>query len=166
VGKIELSVMIELLLRGEQTIGELRGRASRMDPIDDLNALRELLNSLKSKGLVIPLTPDGRGQVFTHALYPQRDLDHQRAKYASQGVAAADLEEDEEVSPSPAAASRTVAATHPAAAPGGGDADLLRQTVDELRGVVRRQQDEINELSAAVKRIEDELLDLRRALGG
>ena len=49
VGKIELSVMIELLLRGEQTVGELRGRASRMDPIDDLNALRELLNSLKDK---------------------------------------------------------------------------------------------------------------------
>ena len=67
VSKVELSVMIELLLRGEQTVGDLRGRASRMDPIDDLNALRELLTSLKEKGLVIPLTPDGRGQVFTHA---------------------------------------------------------------------------------------------------
>ena len=54
VGKIELSVMIELLLRGEQTVGELRGRVSRMDPINDLNALRELLTSLKDKGLVIP----------------------------------------------------------------------------------------------------------------
>ena len=65
-----------------------------MDPIDDLNALRELLNSLKDKGLVIPLTPDGRGQVFTHALYPERDLENQRARYA-QGVTAAGFGDDE-----------------------------------------------------------------------
>ena len=36
VEKIELSVMTELLLRGAQTEGELRGRASRMDAIPDL----------------------------------------------------------------------------------------------------------------------------------
>src|SRR3972149_1665262 len=35
VEKIELSVMTELLLRGDQTVGELRGRASRMDLIAD-----------------------------------------------------------------------------------------------------------------------------------
>ena len=86
VSKVELSVMIELLLRGPQTEGELRGRVSRMDPIDDLNALRELLTSLRSKGLVIPLTPEGRGQVFTHALFPQRDLDHQKVQHSQQAV--------------------------------------------------------------------------------
>ena len=40
VEKVELSVMGELLLRGAQTEGELRGRASRMDQIADLPALR------------------------------------------------------------------------------------------------------------------------------
>ena len=50
VSKVELSVMIELLLRGPQTEGELRGRVSRMDPIDDFNALRELLTALRDQG--------------------------------------------------------------------------------------------------------------------
>jgi len=173
VSKVELSVMIELFVRGEQTVGELRGRVSRMDPIDDINALRVLLDSLKGKGLVIPLTPEGRGQVFTHTLYPQRDLEHQRAKHASQGAAAADRDEGAVEMPSRAsagpvlaAAPRTVSSPRPTATAPRADDELLRQTIDEVRGQVRRQQDEINELTAAVKRIEDELLDLRRSLGG
>jgi uncharacterized protein YceH (UPF0502 family) len=173
VSKVELSVMIELLLRGEQTVGELRGRASRMDPIDDLNALRELLNSLKDKGLVISLTSEGRGQVFTHALYPQRDLDNQRARYASHAASAGDADSEADEAPPPHAAvphvsvPRPVHAAQPAAKTAQSpDADLLRQTVEKLRGTVRQQQDEINELAAAIKRIEDELHDLRRALGG
>ena len=40
VDKVELAVMAELLLRGAQTEGELRGRAARMEPIADLAALR------------------------------------------------------------------------------------------------------------------------------
>ncbi len=40
VNKVELAILTELLLRGAQTEGELRGRASRMEPIDDLDALR------------------------------------------------------------------------------------------------------------------------------
>ena len=39
VDKAELAVMTELLLRGDQTVGELRSRATRMEPIADLAAL-------------------------------------------------------------------------------------------------------------------------------
>ena len=49
VDKTELGVMAELLLRGAQTEGELRGRAARMDPIADLSALRSVLTSLSIK---------------------------------------------------------------------------------------------------------------------
>ena len=59
VDKVEMAVMTELLLRGDQTVGELRGRAARMEPIADLAALRPVLDSLKAKGLVISL--DARG---------------------------------------------------------------------------------------------------------
>jgi uncharacterized protein YceH (UPF0502 family) len=38
VNKVELAVMAELLLRGSQTEGELRGRAARMEPIADVTA--------------------------------------------------------------------------------------------------------------------------------
>jgi uncharacterized protein len=86
VEKLELAVMTELLLRGAQTEGELRGRAARMDPIPDLETLRPVLAALKEKGLVIALSPEGRGHVVTHALYEPRELDKVRAEFAGQAA--------------------------------------------------------------------------------
>ena len=83
VGKVELAVMAELLLRGEQTVGELRGRASRMEPIADLQALRPVLDTLIEKQLVVELTPAGRGQVVAHNLYTPERLESLRQQYAS-----------------------------------------------------------------------------------
>lgn len=74
VEKTELAVVAELLLRGEQTIGELRGRAARMEPIPDLGSLRPVLASLVEKQLVVELTPAGRGQVVTHGLLTSEEL--------------------------------------------------------------------------------------------
>src|SRR5215813_9696611 len=69
VEKVELAVMAELLLRGSQTVGELRGRAARMEPIKDLGELQPTLDALERKGLIQYLTPHGRGAVLTHTLY-------------------------------------------------------------------------------------------------
>lgn len=88
VEKAELAVMAELLLRGAQTEGELRGRAARMEPLPDLNALRPILDSLKKKGLVISLTPSGRGHVVTHALYLDREREKLEREYSAQSYAA------------------------------------------------------------------------------
>ncbi len=55
VNKAELAVLAELLLRGPQTEGELRGRAARMEPIDDLDALRAVLRPLAERRLVVYL---------------------------------------------------------------------------------------------------------------
>ena len=79
VEKEELAIMGELLLRGEQTEGDLRGRASRMDPIPDLDVLRGLLDRLATKGLVVWLSPPGRGRMLTHGLLPPEKLDKVRA---------------------------------------------------------------------------------------
>ncbi len=86
VNKTELAVMAELLLRGTQTEGDLRGRAGRMEPIADVAALRPVLDALKAKGLVISLTPVGRGHTVTHKLYEPRELEKQRAEFAGQGM--------------------------------------------------------------------------------
>ena len=170
VSKVELSVMIELLLRGPQTEGELRGRVSRMDKIDDLNALRELLTSLETKGLVLPLTPEGRGQVFTHALFPERDLEHQKAQHSQQPVGSSPAgDETLHESLSPTSPRPPVLPIPPRPAPlvsSSGDLDVLRQTVEQLRSQVKQQQEEINELRAGFGRMEAELQDLKRALGG
>ena len=78
VEKVELAVMAELLLRGSQTVGELRGRAARMEPIKDLGELQPTLDSLEAKGLVQYLTPPGRGSVVTHSLYLDREMEKVR----------------------------------------------------------------------------------------
>ena len=79
----QAAVMIELLLRGEQTIGELRTRASRFAPIADLATLQGMLAELIEHGLVVALTPAGRGQLVTHNLYQPSELDEIRSRAAS-----------------------------------------------------------------------------------
>jgi uncharacterized protein YceH (UPF0502 family) len=107
VNKVEMAVMAELLLRGTQTEGELRGRAARMEPIADLAALRPVLNSLKSKGLIISLTPEGRGHVVTHALYEPREMEKVRREFehvrASEMNADSAIDEDPPSQAAPAA---------------------------------------------------------------
>src|SRR3954471_819406 len=82
VEKTELAVMTELLLRGEQTLGELRGRAARMEPIADMTSLKPVVDSLVTKGLMIELTPPGRGQIVSHNLYKERELNELKARFA------------------------------------------------------------------------------------
>ncbi len=79
----EVGVMIELLLRGEQTLGELRTRASRFEPIADQGKLSEILRSLIDRGLVVELTPPGRGQLVTHNLYQDYELEELKKEAAS-----------------------------------------------------------------------------------
>jgi len=79
-GKEELAIMGELLLRGEQSEGDLRGRASRMDPIPDLDSLRTHLDALAARGLVVWLSPPGRGRMLTHGLLPAEKLEKVRSQ--------------------------------------------------------------------------------------
>lgn len=88
VEKIELAVLGELLLRGAQTLGELRGRAARMEPIADLAALEPIVGGLVQRGLMVELTPPGRGQIVSHNLYPREELDEVRARVTGPGAAA------------------------------------------------------------------------------
>jgi uncharacterized protein YceH (UPF0502 family) len=78
VGKEELAILGELLCRGEQTEGDLRGRASRMDEIPDLTTLRSHLDQLAARGLVVWLSPPGRGRMLTHGLLPEEKLEKVR----------------------------------------------------------------------------------------
>src|SRR3954462_14831016 len=94
VSKVGLAVMAELLLRGPQTEGDLRARASRMEPIADLPALQALLEALAQRDLVVYLSPPGqkRGVFVTHGLYPPAELEKVRQAYA-QSAAAGEYDE-------------------------------------------------------------------------
>jgi uncharacterized protein YceH (UPF0502 family) len=85
VEKGELSVLTELLLRGEQTLGELRSRTARMEQrLQGLDDLSPILQELKRKGLLLELTPKGRGQVVTHNLYPDTERERLQTEFKLQ----------------------------------------------------------------------------------
>lgn len=147
----ELAVMTELLLRGDQTVGELRGRANRMtsNEIKDINDLRPVLESLLQKKLIVPLTPAGRGQVVTHALYQPQELEHLQKKY--EGFVPCDDSGDEETSPTPAAARVDAPRSTPAPARSNDDAAQLRRELAELREEVARLKREVEDLWSNVR---------------
>lgn len=75
VNSVEIAILAELLLRGPQTEGELRTRASRMEPIADLETLRTVLTPLKERKQVVYLTPENRrGTVLTHGFHDPAEL--------------------------------------------------------------------------------------------
>ena len=66
----QLAIMTELWLRGRQSVGDLRTRASRMHDIPTLEQLRDELKSLQALGLVQANGPlDVRGIEVDHNFY-------------------------------------------------------------------------------------------------
>ena len=153
VEKEELAILGELLLRGEQTEGDLRGRASRMDPIPDLDILRGHLDRLADRGLVIWLSPPGRGRMLTHGLLPAEKLEKVRMQLGLAGAAVA----------SPSAASTA-------------DVDRVAEPVREPTPVSPSPQaappardalaDRVAELERTVADLRDRLARLETDLGG
>lgn len=87
VDKVDLAVLGELLLRGPQTEGELRSRASRMEPLDDLDALRKALRPLVERKLVVYLTPEERrGAMLTHGFHDPHELERLRSRQAAEAI--------------------------------------------------------------------------------
>lgn len=70
----EAAILAELLLRGPQTLGELRGRASRMAPLESLELVKGLLTALaeRSEPLVrqLPPAPGSRAERYVQLLCP------------------------------------------------------------------------------------------------
>ena len=68
----ELAILAELLLRGPQTVGELRGRAERMAAITDLAAAEEALTALAQREpplvVLLPRQPGRKEQRYAHLL--------------------------------------------------------------------------------------------------
>jgi uncharacterized protein len=167
VSKVELGVMTELLLRGAQTEGELRGRAARMDPIPDLAALRPILESLKAKGLIVSLSSEGRGNVLSHALYTPEEMAALRASFdgsSAPAVSSPAMHTATPISPSvPSPSARSAPLPVAQAAP---QSDRLAREVDSLRAEVGQLRRDLEELTEHLRRTDDELREMRESLGG
>ena len=97
----ELVVLAELLLRGPQTVGELRGRATRMHPIESLEEAQALLDGLmgRPEPMVreLPPAPGSRAKRYVQLLCPDlHPLDHVSSGGPGGG---GDSDEDEPASP-------------------------------------------------------------------
>ena len=134
----EAAVMIELLLRGQQTMGDLRTRASRIEPIADLATLQAILQQLMQANLVIALTPPGRGQLFTHNLYLPEELEALRSKIATRS------DDDSESSADEASPRKVTEAARRAA----NDAEMesMRTEIADLRSEVAQLRELVAQL--------------------
>jgi hypothetical protein len=152
----ELAVMAELLLRGAQTVGELRGRAARMaaGQLPDLDALRPVLKSLEDQGLVLPLTREGRGQIVSHALYQPEELDELRRRY--EPTASAAPSGPDQARPAYVVAHASISSAPPISR--STDMPYSSNDVKELREEVARMRAEVDRLR---KELEDVWANLR-----
>lgn len=151
----ELAVMAELLLRGAQTVGELRGRAARMGKIPDMGSLQPILDDLQRKKLVVPLTSKGRGQVVTHALFSEKELNEQRNEHGGGRVVEANVEPPDAtsiaepvqrpVNPEPLTPPPAPAQTAPAASNSSEIAEL-RAEVAALKAELERIKKDVEDL--------------------
>jgi uncharacterized protein YceH (UPF0502 family) len=145
VDKVELAVLAELLLRGPQTEGELRSRASRMEPVDDLDALRAVLRRLAERRLAVYLSPEGRrGTVVTHGFHGPQELERLRTTHAAGAPAAEDA---------------------PAARPGAGRIEELEARLEEALGEIASLRALTAELQSELAAVTEQVRDLRQALG-
>ncbi|HMO86102.1 MAG TPA: DUF480 domain-containing protein [Lacipirellulaceae bacterium] len=144
VDKVELAVMAELLLRGAQTLGELRGRAARMEPIRDMHDLTPIVDRLHAKSLVIYLSPPGRGAVVTHNLYQPQELAKVKADHAAGGESAATASDGPSAQAPPA---RPPSPAAPAAPAAPSELEQLRSELAGLKLEVAELREELRQLT-------------------
>jgi uncharacterized protein YceH (UPF0502 family) len=71
----EMVILAELMLRGPQTLGELRGHASRMHPLESLDMVRTVLQQLMARApepmvMQIRPAPGSRAERYVQTLCP------------------------------------------------------------------------------------------------
>jgi hypothetical protein len=151
---LESAVMTELLLRGEQTLGELRGRAARMGAIADLAGLKPIVESLLKKGLMIELTPPGRGQLVTHNIYKERELEELKRQFAGHVAAGDDTD----------AAASEVAGASPAGGRAAAVSPAMKHIPASPAAAPQVTRDMFSELELEVAQLRTEVVRLRERL--
>lgn len=131
------AIMTELLLRGPQTLGELRTRASRMHAFANLEAVQTVVDDLVAKDLVEPVSPAGRGQTFAHKLYPPQERQYLVAKVEKVAAATASA---------PAASSSSPASTDKTASPEKTAVDKLLERLESVNERIDTLEKRIAEL--------------------
>lgn len=148
LSKVDLAILAELLLRGPQTEGELRGRASRMEPIPDLESLRLALRPLTERRLVVFLGPEGRrGTQITHGFHDPKELEQIRSREGRDAESTAAMESQGGHLPAPISSTKKPE-----------DHDTLQAEIADLRTQLMALQQTVGDLTRQVQ-------DLKNSLG-
>lgn len=149
----QLAVLIELLLRGRQTLGNLRSRASRMVTIDSLDQLRQELTGLMEQGYVTANGPlERRGIEVDHNLYPPSQRPQPSAAHAADEVVertsggATSTPVEPAAAATPAVPPEQVTELTAALAELKLDNTSLRRELDELREQVNQLREQFGQL--------------------
>ncbi|HBC85661.1 MAG TPA: DUF480 domain-containing protein [Lentisphaeria bacterium] len=83
-----LALLCELLVRGPQTPGELRGRASRMTPFESIETVEKIMNALMTRQpeplvVLLPRQPGRKESRYAHLLSGEVKLDETAVPAAS-----------------------------------------------------------------------------------
>lgn len=153
----EVAILAELLLRGPQTEGELRQRASRMRPLETLEELERLLDSLATRPdpLIVKLGPPGRarGVKYAHCFYPSSekptdDGSDDVPAESSYSAPAPDSMRPAPLTPRPSTSASPSYSYAPPPAVGSGAPSLSGNEVAELKRDIQALKDRVSELEA------------------
>jgi uncharacterized protein YceH (UPF0502 family) len=92
MGRREAAVMCVLMLRGPQTVGELRGRTERLYAFEDLEGVESTLNRLLELGFVkrLPRQAGYKEQRWAHLLCGDVEVTEESAAPAERGLSTTD----------------------------------------------------------------------------
>jgi uncharacterized protein len=162
----QLAVLTELLLRGRQSIGDLRARASRMVPIESLDELRVALRGLLEQKFVQANTAlERRGVEVDHNFYGASEnkklawdagLEDEGDERSGQPLARAHVSAESHASSSAAPSLRG-----PHVAEVSASAAVLAQLRDENRDLHARIDSLEHEVSRLKGLVDDLVRDLR-----
>jgi uncharacterized protein len=162
IGTNELVVLTELLLRGPQTAGEIRTRASRMHKLGSLEELGNLLQFMmdRAEPLIrsVPPSPGSRAGRYAQLLCPHlHRLDEPSSNVAPPAAASPSAP------PAPPAAPTAPAATAPLSPDAGSPGLVMR--IEAIEADVRRIARAIEQLADALGE-EDILRSLKSSSAG
>lgn len=152
----QLAVMTELLLRGRQTMGELRARASRMVQIGSLNDLRTEVQGLINQGYIQSTDAlERRGVEVNHSLYTEQEKSKHDLGGTQSAVQVAPVGQTLPDKINPTTIEQQAQPDQP-----------HNDEIENLKQGQRELQDELDELRKAFVEIEQRFDDLRHQLGG
>lgn len=156
----QVAILGELLLRGRQPIGELRGRASRLAPAGSLDSLEQLRAELSGLAAVKLVQADGpfemRGVDIDHNLYQAKEAKRMTMRSVSEQEQAREPQQES------APVADEAGAADESAPPAGGIAGRLAA----LETTTAALQAENQDLRDQLAKLRESVEYLRHVLGG